>query len=55
MIVGIDPGLSGAIACLHSDGLLTIFDMPVLEIRKGAKKKKMVAYYQVSKDRKSVV
>jgi hypothetical protein len=28
-VIGIDPGLTGAIACLHSDDTLTIEDMPV--------------------------
>lgn len=35
--VGIDPGLSGAIAFLREDGALQIFDMPT-ELRKVSKK-----------------
>ncbi len=32
---GIDPGLSGASALIHSDGALTLFDTLTIEARKG--------------------
>ena len=37
-IIGIDPGLSGAIAVLENNKVLSIFDMPVMP--EGKKKQK---------------
>ena len=39
VVLGIDPGLSGAIAALHMDSgkLISVFDMPTFE-RRGSKK-----------------
>lgn len=38
MIIGIDPGLLGAIACVSNDStLLSIYDMPTVGIKKGKK------------------
>lgn len=39
-VLGVDPGLTGAIAFLNDNGGLTIWDMPILEIVKGKKKRK---------------
>lgn len=36
-ILGIDPGLDGAIAVIR-DGYLSVYDMPVLKVKKGARK-----------------
>ena len=42
--VGIDPGLSGAIAFFDRDaGTLQVFDMPTVEITRNGKKKNEVA------------
>ncbi len=36
MIIGIDPGLTGAIACLEDDlTFISVFDMPVMALTKG--------------------
>lgn len=40
MIVGIDPGMTGAITLMH-DGL-EVFDMPIFEITKGKSKRKHI-------------
>jgi crossover junction endodeoxyribonuclease RuvC len=40
--MGIDPGLSGAIALLHDDGRLEVFDMPVGELKVGGKTKRRI-------------
>jgi crossover junction endodeoxyribonuclease RuvC len=39
-ILGIDPGLSGALALLTSLGELTVDDMPTVEIERGGKSKR---------------
>lgn len=35
LVVGIDPGLSGAIAFLEDDRLLNVDDLPTVEVRHG--------------------
>ena len=41
--LGIDPGLSGALAVLDKDGeIIDIFDMPTLEVISGTSKKQRV-------------
>ena len=40
IVVGIDPGLSGAIAILENNKVLNIFDMPVMA--EGKKKQKTI-------------
>lgn len=40
-IIGIDPGLSGAIACCHA-GAWTIVDMPVLTLARNRKTKREI-------------
>lgn len=42
-ILGIDPGLSGALAWLTPDGELTIIDMPVHEVKRNGKNKRELA------------
>ena len=37
-IIGIDPGLSGAIAVLENNKVLKIFDMPVMSEGKKSKR-----------------
>ena len=39
-IIGIDPGLSGAIAILENNKVLNIFDMPVMS--EGKKNKRQL-------------
>jgi crossover junction endodeoxyribonuclease RuvC len=44
MILGIDPGLSGALAFFdYEKGQLTIFDMPVHEVERNGKAKREVS------------
>ena len=38
-VLGIDPGLTGALA-FNVDGRVSVFDMPVLEIKRGGKTKR---------------
>ena len=38
-IIGIDPGITGAVACIHKNGEAAIWDTPFIEIKKGKKKK----------------
>ena len=40
VILGIDPGLSGAIAFLGPDGTVEVIDMPTLALRRGGKAKR---------------
>lgn len=42
-IVGIDPGVSGAIALLEGNDLVMVFDMPTVEIKIGQSMKNRVA------------
>lgn len=41
--IGIDPGISGAIAVLCDDELLAVHDMPVLEVKVGKTTKRQVS------------
>lgn len=43
MTMGVDPGISGAIAILDGIELLDIFDMPVVETVSGKKKKRRIS------------
>lgn len=44
MIVGIDPGASGALAFFNPDaGTLDIIDMPTVEVKRGAKMKREIS------------
>ena len=45
IVVGIDPGLSGAIAILENNKVLNIFDMPVMA--EGKKNKKQINGSQI--------
>jgi hypothetical protein len=42
MILGVDPGISGALAALDGDDL-DLLDMPILKIKRGTKAKSIVA------------
>ena len=46
-IVGIDPGLSGAIAIMENNKVLSIFDMPIMA--EGKKNKKQLNSAQLVK------
>lgn len=48
-ILGIDPGLSGALALLTTDMRLEIFDMPTLEIERGGKSRRAVDTHALAK------
>lgn len=41
--LGIDPGLSGAIALLEGRTLVDVFDMPVIETLSGKRKKRRIS------------
>jgi len=41
--IGVDPGVSGAIAILEGDRLIHVFDMPVIETLSGKKKKRRIS------------
>jgi crossover junction endodeoxyribonuclease RuvC len=48
-ILGIDPGLDGALAFLRSDGGLEIFDMPVHRLQRGGKAKREIDLYELAR------
>lgn len=41
-VIGIDPGLSGAIALLDDGDGIDVFDMPVLELARSGKKRREI-------------
>jgi crossover junction endodeoxyribonuclease RuvC len=41
IVIGLDPGISGAVAILDDEGMNS-FDMPILEIKRGTKTKRIV-------------
>lgn len=43
LILGIDPGLSGAIAFLHGDQLLHVEDLPTVDVAHGDKSRKEIS------------
>ena len=42
-VIGIDPGLSGAIAVINGDDSLMIFDMPTMTVERNGKAKRQVS------------
>ena len=38
-IIGIDPGITGAVACIYKNGTVAIWDTPSIEVKKGKKRK----------------
>lgn len=49
MIVGIDPGASGALAFFNMEkGELTIVDMPIIEVERGGKLKREISPHFVA-------
>ena len=54
IILGIDPGLSGALALYNtSDQTVEVFDMPVLELVRNGKKKGEVSAQALARQRNS--
>ena len=50
MILGIDPGLDGALAWIEDDGALAcVEDMPALELSRGGKAKREVDKYALAR------
>lgn len=43
LIIGIDPGISGAVALLDGIELLDVWDIPVVELTKGKTKRKEIS------------
>ena len=53
-IIGIDPGLSGAIAVLKENKVISIFDMPVMaEGKKNKKQLNSAQLVNIIRERKS--
>jgi crossover junction endodeoxyribonuclease RuvC len=46
--VGIDPGLSGAIAVIELGGAVTIFDVPTHQVKVGKKMKNIIDAYHLA-------
>ena len=44
-VLGIDPGLEGALAILDNDGNLAVHDIPTLEIMVGKKRKRFIDHH----------
>jgi len=42
-VIGIDPGLSGAIAIINGTDSLTVFDMPTVTVERNGKAKRQVS------------
>ena len=42
-VIGIDPGLSGAIAVINGTDSLTVFDMPTMTVERNGKAKRQVS------------
>ena len=49
VILGIDPGIDGALAFLRSDGGLEICDMPVHRLKRGGKAKREIDRYELAR------
>ena len=49
LVLGVDPGLSGALAFLWADGSLEVFDMPVLRLERGGKAKRELDRYELAR------
>jgi crossover junction endodeoxyribonuclease RuvC len=49
VILGVDPGLGGALAFLDADGSLQVFDMPVHRLKRGAKVKREIDRYELAR------
>lgn len=50
MIVGCDPGISGAIALLHDDGSFAdVIDMPVIELKVNGKKRNRIVAASIAR------
>ena len=47
IILGIDPGLSGAIAAVQGQKLVSVFDMPIVERKVGKSVKRFVAPHEL--------
>lgn len=47
--LGVDPGLSGALALLGPTGSLQIEDMPTLQLKKGPKQKRYLDYQAIAR------
>lgn len=43
LVIGIDPGVSGAVAILEQERLVMVFDMPTVEIKVGHAMKRRVS------------
>ena len=48
-ILGVDPGLGGALAFLDASGALEIFDMPVHRLKRGGKAKREIDRYELAR------
>ena len=48
-ILGVDPGLGGALAFLGAGGALEVFDMPVHRLKRGGKTKREIDRYELAR------
>jgi crossover junction endodeoxyribonuclease RuvC len=53
-VLGIDPGLSGALATVNENGVVKVWDMPVFDVVKGKKKKRFLDEAALSNLLKSI-
>ena len=49
VVLGVDPGLNGAIAFLDDAGALEVFDMPVHRLKRGGKAKREIDRYELAR------
>ena len=52
IILGVDPGLGGALALLDGDGGLVVHDMPTHKLTRGRKAKRELDRYELARIRK---
>ena len=43
LTIGVDPGMSGAVAILENERLIQVFDMPTVEIEVNGKRKRRIS------------
>ena len=48
-VLGVDPGLNGALAFLDAAGALEVFDMPVHRLNRGGKAKREIDRYELAR------
>ena len=54
-IIGIDPGLDGAICVMFANGSIELFDIPILTIARGKKKKREYNFAEIARMIDSII